>query len=525
LACKQSRAKKIGELLVSQGLVSVEAVERALAAQQQAGGVIGEHLVRQGAIDERLLMKMLSKQTGLYHVNLHKITIRPEVQRRVTLDTARSLRVLPVAVDGHSLALGMVNPSDVGAERKVEEESGLNVRPLLLSGAQLDALFEQVGGVWGQGPLLLSGGPPASTVSHQRSDLAGMLATVATSQGQDLYLSSGAIPAMRQDGELHRLALPPLTGAEIEELVLPILTPAQRERFASELELDFAWIEPGAGRFRCNLFRQRGALAFTARHVRERIPSLGALGLPEFLARYALRKQGLALIVGPTGHGKTTTMASMLDVINRERHANVVTIEDPIEYVHQHRCSNVNQREVGTDTLSFAEGLRHALRQAPDVLVIGEIRDHESAATALSAAETGHLVLATMHSLSATAAVDRFIDFFPPNQQAQVRAQLGDALQLVFSQRLLRRAQRAGRVLAFEYAGASPLVRAAVREGRPHAIRTAMQSNAPDVGSIDVRLAELLVEGSVTREEAVKYCDSVGYLSELLRARGVVNPG
>jgi twitching motility protein PilT len=514
--------KKIGELLVAAGLVTPEAVEQALRGQQQAGGVIGEHLVRQGAVEEKALLKMLSRQTGLQHVNLHKIALSPEAQRKVRLDTVKELRVLPVATDGHTLALGMVNPMDVGAERRAEEESGLSVRPLLLSGRQFDALVEltEERG-WGQAPLRLEGEPAASIPPPPRRDLPWLLAAVVAAGGQDLYLTAGSIPSMRLDGELNRMPLEPMNGEEIEGLVGAILTPRQQEIFRQKMELDFAWSCPGVGRFRCNLYRQRGAPAFTARHVKERIPTQEELGLPSWMRGYALRKQGLVLVVGPTSHGKSTTMASLVDIINRERHANIITIEDPIEYVHHHRSSNVNQREVGTDTFSFVEGLRHAYRQSPDVLVIGEIRDEESASIALSAAETGHLVLATMHAQSATAAVDRLLEFLPAEEQRAARARLADSLLLVFSQRLLPRQGAPGRVLAYEHVGGSLLVRNAIREGRVHAIRNAMQANAAEVASIDACLAGLLAAGKIRREEAVKYCDSPAFLSDLLRIRGL----
>src|SRR3990170_2875228 len=223
-------------------------------------------------------------------------------------------------------------------------------------------------------------------------------------------------------------------------MVNAILTPGQKRTFEENLELDFAYSLDGVGRFRCNLYRQRGSLAFTARHVADKVPSATELGIPDFLLEYSLRKQGFVLVTGPNGHGKTTTLANLVDTINRERKANIITIEDPIEYTHRHKNSNVNQREVGTDTLSFADGLRHIFPQNPDVIVIGELRDYESFSIALTAAETGHLVLGTLHSLNATAAVDRIVDSFPANQQPQIRAQLAEALLLVFSQRLLKRA-------------------------------------------------------------------------------------
>jgi twitching motility protein PilT len=233
---------------------------------------------------------------------------------------------------------------------------------------------------------------------------------------------------MRLHGELVRLPLPVLTPEAVQQEMLSLLTDQQKQTFVSNLELDFAIGVGEIGRFRCNLYRQRGSLSFTARHLKEHVPGADELRLPKLCHEAALKTQGLILITGPNGHGKSTTMASMIDHINVMRSANIVTIEDPIEYHFNHARSNVNQREVGTDTLSFAEGLRHVVRQNPDVIVVGELRDHESIATALTAAETGHLVMATMHAMSATTAVDRILDFFQGEIQSQVRAQLAESL-------------------------------------------------------------------------------------------------
>lgn len=518
---KKERAR-IGELLVEARLVDEASVERASIAQRQGGGVIGEHLVRAGAVDDAHLLKVLARQTGLRWVDLTHVEIPAEVQRTIRLETARAHRVLPVAFEDRALALGMVKPDDLPAIEAVRFESGRPVHPVLLSGAQLDrALAHAATDGWGEKPLRLE---PRASTPPALDDLESLLRAMVSMRGQDLHLAVGAVPAVKVDNELVRLPLPPLAEDRLVALLRPALTERQRATFAERLELDFALSVPGAGRFRCNLYRQRGTIAFAARHLVEEIPTLGELGLPSFLRDFALRKQGFVLVVGPTGHGKTTTLAAMIDVINRERRANVITIEDPIELVHRHGSSNVNQREVGTDTRSFAEGLRHAFRQGPDVLVIGELRDHESTSIALTAAETGHLVLATMHALNATAAVDRIVDLYPAEQQHQVRAQLSEALLLVFSQRLLKRARGGGRVVAYEHMSTSLRVRAAIREGRTHALRGYMQANHEELGSIDQVLAPLVAAGTITRDEARKYADAPSYLDDLLRARGVVVP-
>ena len=516
----QDKRVRIGELLESAGWVRRGDVELALAAQRQSGGAIGEHLVKLGAIDEVRLLRALSRQTGLRHANLSKVEVAPEVQRLVRLDTVKKHRALPLAVEGHTLWLGLVNPGDVAASQAIELEAKLSTQPVLLAGGQLDrllALAAERG--WGDAPLRLpvDSHPEPSGVDR---NLKAMLTAMVQGRGQDLFLTAGAIPAIRVDNELVRLPMEPMDADELSGVVLSALTPMQRESFFERMELDFAWEVHGLGRFRCNAYRQRGVLSFTARHITDRIPSFHELGVPAFVAELAMKKQGLILITGPTGHGKSTTLAAMVDEINRKRHANVITIEDPIEYVHAHRSSNVNQREVGTDTRSFAEGLRHMFRQAPDVMVIGEMRDLESASIALTAAETGHLVIATLHSLNATAAVDRIVDLYPAAQQNQVRAQLADSLLCVFSQRLVKRVSGTGRALAWERVSSSLLVKNAIREGRAHSLRGMMQSNLPEVTTIDQSLVELVASGAVSHEEALKWADSARYVDELLKMRG-----
>jgi twitching motility protein PilT len=372
---------------------------------------------------------------------------------------------------------------------------------------------------YGVKTLKLSGEKPQQRIPVEANS-ESLLKALVTFHGQDLHLSAGAIPSLRVDGEIRRLDIPALKPTEVESMVYGLLTPERKRLFQENLELDFAYSLDGVGRFRCNVYRQRGSLAFTARHVADKIPLATELGIPDFLPEYALRKQGLILITGPNGHGKTTTLANIVDTINRERKANIITIEDPIEYTHRHKNSNVNQREVGTDTLSFADGLRHIFRQNPDVIVIGELRDYESFSIALTAAETGHLVLATMHSLNATAAVDRIIDTFPPGQHSQIRAQLAECFLVVFSQRLLRRASGSGRILAWERMSNSLRVRNAIREGKVHLLRAMMQTNVEELVSIDWSLAELVASGAVKYEEALKYADSATYLNEMLKVRG-----
>ncbi len=515
-----NKKMKIGEILVSSGLITEDQLNAALAGQSQLGGTIGENLIRLGYIQEEVLLNSLSEQTGLQHINLTRVEIPASIQRLVKIATVQSRRLLPIGFEGSKLVVGMVDPTDLSALSEVEFQSGHATKPVILSATH----FEQALGVikeinYGTDTLRLSGERSSRQIEAE-GNIASLLGALVIWHGQDLHLSSGAIPSIRVDGEIRRLDIPALTPAEVKSMVSEILTPEQRRMFQENLELDFAYSLDKVGRFRCNVYKQRGSLAFTARHVTDKIPPATELGIPDFLPEYALRKHGLILITGPNGHGKTTTLANLVDTINRERKANIITIEDPIEYTHRHKNSNVNQREVGTDTLSFGDGLRHIFRQNPDVIVIGELRDYESFSIALSAAETGHLVMATMHSNNATAAVDRIIDIFPPAQQSQVRAQLAECFLCVFSQRLLRRISGTGRILAWEKMSTSLRVRNAIREGKVHLLRAMMQTNVEELVSIDWTLADLIASGKVKYEEALKYADSPTYLNELLKVRG-----
>ena len=511
---------KIGEILISSGIITEDQLKAALNGQRQLGGTIGENLIRLGYLAEEVLLNSLSEQTGLQHINLTRVEIPPSIQRLIKLETVRSRRLVPIGFEGKRLVVGMVDPTDLSALSEVEFQSGHPVKPVILSASHFEQALDQFRTAgYGATTLKLSGEKLPRQIPAE-NNVASLLKALVTWHGQDLHLSSGAIPSIRVDGEMRRLDIPALKPAEVESMVHEILAPEQKRSFQENLELDFAFSLDGIGRFRCNVYRQRGSLAFTARHVTDKIPTAAELGIPDFLHEAALRKQGLILITGPNGHGKTTTMANLVDKINQERKANIITIEDPIEYTHRHKNSNVNQREVGTDTISFGDGLRHIFRQNPDVIVIGELRDIESFSIALSAAETGHLVMATMHSNNATAAVDRIIDIFPSLQQSQVRAQLADCLLVVFSQRLLRRASGSGRILAWEKMSTSLRVRNAVREGKVHVLRGMMQTNVEELVSIDWTLAEFVASGKVKYDEALKYADSPTYLNELLKVRG-----
>ena len=321
----------------------------------------------------------------------------------------------------------------------------------------------------------------------------------------DLHVSADSPPLIRIHGKLVGLPFPPLTSNETKNLCYSLLTDSQRHRFEEESELDFSFGIRGLSRFRGNLFIQKGAVGGAFRLIPYEVRGLAELGLPPVVAELTKLPRGLVLVTGPTGSGKSTTLASMLDKINRERHEHIVTVEDPIEFVHDHRNCLVNQREVFADTTSFNEALRHVLRQDPDIVLIGEMRDLETVASALTVAETGHLVLSSLHTNSAVQTINRIIDIFPSNQQPQVRAQLSLVLQGVVSQQLIPRLDGRGRVLGVEVMMPNPAIRNLIREEKIHQLYSQMQVGQIKFGmqTMSQSLVDLYQRRLISWEEAM----------------------
>ncbi|MEN1973967.1 type IV pilus twitching motility protein PilT [Cellulomonas sp. P4] len=318
----------------------------------------------------------------------------------------------------------------------------------------------------------------------------------------DLHLTTGAAPTVRVSGTLEPLpGFPTLMPDPLRRVLYRILTQKQREAFEANLELDFSYALRGVARFRVNLYQQRESVGAAFRVIPYEIKPLEELGVPPVVATFAGLPRGLVLVTGPTGSGKSTTLASVIDLANRTRSDHIMTVEDPIEFLHRHKRSLVNQREVGGDTHSFASALKHVLRQDPDIILVGELRDLETISVALTAAETGHLVFATLHTQDAAQTIDRIIDVFPSHQQAQVRTQLAGALQGVVCQTLCKRADGRGRVVATEVMIATPAVRNLIREGKTHQIYSAMQAGAQQgMHTLDQHLAELVRTGRISYE-------------------------
>ena len=335
-------------------------------------------------------------------------------------------------------------------------------------------------------------------------DLDFLLKEMTARGASDLHLIAGISPIVRIDGDLKMLEKRPLTSEEVKSLIYSIMSTEKIARFEKSHELDFAFGLSGMGRFRTNVHVQQGSIAVALRRLPDHIPSLSELNLPSILAELALRQKGLILVTGPTGCGKSTTLASMIGIINEYRSAHIITIEDPMEYLHSHKNSVVEQREVGLDTFSFAESLKRCLRQDPDVILIGEMRDLETIRTAITAAETGHLVLASLHTPDAPGAVDRCIDVFDPYQQPQIRIQLANTLQAVITQILLPQKNGRGRVPAVERLIASSAVRNLIRTGKSHQLPTVMETGRHlGMRTMDQALKELVNMDMVNYETAL----------------------
>jgi len=341
--------------------------------------------------------------------------------------------------------------------------------------------------------------------------LSNLLRAVVERKASDLHLTTGAPPMIRLRGDLLPLdEYEPLTPAVIQRMMYAVISQRQRERFEENLELDFAYAVPDLARFRVNLYRQRESVGAAFRLIPYEIHSLESLGVPPAVANFATLARGFVLVTGPTGSGKSTTLAALIDLANRQRSDHIMTVEDPIEFLHRHRSCVVNQREVGEDTHSFQNALKHVLRQDPDIILVGEMRDLETISVALTAAETGHLVFATLHTQDAAQTIDRVIDVFPPHQQQQIRVQLAASLQGVVCQTLLRTADGGGRAVATEVLVATPAVRNLIREGKTHQIPSAMQAGAKfGMHTLDQHIAELVRSGRVTYETGLEKCHNV----------------
>jgi twitching motility protein PilT len=370
------------------------------------------------------------------------------------------------------------------------------------------------GGGGGDDAVVTKAGAPRTLEDLHIDEL---LHIVVDRNASDLHISAHSEPVIREDGALKRLNFDKFTPIQLQRMMYDIITDENINRFETTLELDFSYQLPRRARFRVNLYRDRGACAAAFRLIPQKIPTTRDLNLPPLLDKLTEKPRGLVLVTGPTGSGKSTSLAAMVNYINTNRSVHIITIEDPIEYLHTHKLSLINQRELGGDTKSYANALRASLREDPDVILVGEMRDMETISLAITAAETGHLVFATLHTNNAAESVDRMIDVFPPGQQEQIRVQLSNNLQAIISQQLMPRAGQPGRVPATEIMIASPAIRNLIREAKSHQITSMIQTSG-NAGMItmDQCLRDLYLKGWITLDEAMSRCQQPDELRKMI---------
>ncbi len=514
-------SRKFGEMLVDRHLLQKEDLEVLLIEEKDTGVPFAQLVVERSLVREEDLLRVFAERVGLEFVELDEVIFAPDVVVRLDADTCRRLNVVPIEMVGNALKVAFSDPFDSELLQEVERHAGCPIRPALAPG---DMIAAAINGIFGRAKaapipgVAPEEGMPAPVAEEPRVHVNQLLLLLLEHKGSDLHLTTGKHPTIRIYGELTELAdFPKMTPAELREMIYMILTEKQRERLEEDLELDFSHPVPGYARFRVNVFFQRDSIGAVFRAIPEQVMSLNQLGLPPVVETLAGYPRGLILVTGPTGSGKSTTLASVVDIINQTRACHILTIEDPIEFVHTHKKALVNQREVGGDTHGFGEALKHALRQDPDVILVGEMRDLETIQTALTAAETGHLVFATLHTQDAPQSIDRVVDVFPSHQQSQVRVQLAATLQAVITQQLLPRADGAGRVVASEVMIATPAVRNLIREAKAHQIHTAMQAGGKfGMQTMDQSLSMLVKHGVISYDMAVERCSNIEDLKRLL---------
>jgi twitching motility protein PilT len=520
-------SRQLGLLLVEDGVLAADDMEHALKAAASAAVPFPEHLVSGGFVERNAALRSIAGRIGVGFYDPEAGGADPGAIQMVPAALAVSETALPIRAAADRVDIAVADPYDDQKLERLAAAAGKTVVPVLAPRAALDATVRRI---YQQSPaepsagtgtappaqaevVPLRAGEPSVPPSGEGTRASGgevhineLLDVLMDAGGSDLHLTAGSPPQIRVNGDLQEISgYDRLMPDQLRPMIYSILTSRQREEFEEKLELDASHPVQGKGRFRVNVFLQRGSVGAVMRAIPNEIKTIDQLGLPAIVHEFADMQRGLVLVTGATGSGKSTTLASVIDEINTQRAVHIMTIEDPIEFMHRHKKSIVNQRELGADTTSFSTALRHALRQDPDVILVGELRDLETMATALTAAETGHLVFATLHTQDAPGSVERIIDVFPPHQQQQVRVQLASSLQGVVSQQLMPTVDGKARVAGIEVMVAVPAIRNLIREGKIHQIRSAMQAGGRHgMQTMDQSLAELVRKGKIDLKVAVE---------------------
>ena len=507
-------SRRLGEFLVDRRVLSRDTLDELLAREASEGIELAHLLVLDHIVSENDLMAGVANELGVPFVDLAEQTILPDVWGAVPEDLARGYLAVALERRPSGTVVAMEEPTDETVLNALEADLGTPVIAVVAARAELVRLIDQMYGpapdeadraaAWADEPVDAVPAPSAPSAPSRVVQLDALLEEVLRVGGSDLHLTVGSPPVVRVQGELRRLpGLTPLNGSEVRRMVLSLLTPRQRDRFLEVGELSTSHAIPGRGRFRVSAFVQRDSVGAVLRLVPGQIPTADDLGLPEDVSRWVAQRRGLVLVCGPRGSGTSTTLAALVDGINQSRAAHIMTIEEPIEFLHRHRVSLVNQREVGEDTASFATGLGSALRQDPDVIVAGDLPDVESIRLVLSAAETGHLVVASLRTVDAVQTIERIVDVFPADQQPQARIQLANTLRGIVVQQLVP-AVDGGLALATEVLLPTPPVVECIRSGDSANLAKAILGGATSgMGTMDQSLADLVQEGIVELEVAI----------------------
>jgi twitching motility protein PilT len=524
---------KLSSFLVANGHLGAQQAADLMADSARTGMPLVNRLVAARLVSQQVLAQGLASVAGLKYVPPSHLRPAPRAIELLSGEQAREVRGLPILVDPSQVVIAFALPPTAD---QLSQVRSLVRRPVVPVIAEIDALRRAMQAAYygvskpDSPPPAAPTGPTDGTAREGEGDrhdaaplhIDELLESLLEMHGSDLHLAAGAKPAVRVHGELRvvdRFAR--LDSDRIKKLIYDILNEKQIAMFEHDLELDTAYAIPSQSRFRMNVFRQRGSIGAVLRVIPFEIPPFDGLGLPPAVRRLTDLPRGLVLVTGPTGSGKSTTLAAMLDIINRSKAVHIMSCEDPIEFLHTHQRAIVNQREVGQDTRSFASALRRVLREDPDVILVGEMRDLETIHMALTAAETGHLVFGTLHTQSAPQTVDRIIDVFPPEQQGQIRVMLATTLQAVITQQLVPGKEGTSRVVAAEVLIATPAVRNLIRDGKGYQIPTQMQAGAQfGMVTMDQSLAALVQAGRVSYEMAVERAANVEDLRDLLGMKG-----